>query len=40
MPPKTDANFTYVMVEEEKGSVPQKVLIRQNDNIEKHPQRK
>ena len=38
MLPKTDANFIYVAVKEEKASLPKKVLLRQNTNIEKHPQ--
>ena len=37
--PKTDANFNYAAVKEEKTPVPKKVLLRQNTNIEKHPQK-
>ena len=37
--PKIDANFNHVAVKEEKAPVPKKVLLRQNTNIEKHPQK-
>ena len=37
--PNTDANFNYVAVKEEKALVPKKVLLRQNTNIGKHPQK-
>ena len=37
--PKTDASFNHVPVKEEKAPVPKKVLLRQNTNIEKHPQK-
>ena len=37
--PKTDANFNHVAVREEKAPVSKKVLLRQNTNIEKHPQK-
>ena len=37
--PKTDANFNYVAVKEEKTPVPKKVLLSQNTNIEKHVQK-
>ena len=35
---KTDANFNYVAVKEEKAPAPKKVQVRQNTNMEKHPQ--
>lgn len=37
--PKTDSNFNDVAVKEGKVPVPKKVLLRQNINIEKHPQK-
>ena len=37
--PKRDSNFNDVAVKEGKVPVPKKVLLRQNINIEKHPQK-
>ena len=37
--PNADTNFNYVAVKEEKTLVPKKVLLRQNTNIGKHPQK-
>ena len=37
--PTTDENFNHVAAKEEKVPVPRKVLLRQNTDIEKHPQK-
>ena len=36
---KTGAKFNYVAVKEEKAPIPKKVLLIQNTNIEKYPQK-
>ena len=36
---KADANFNCVAVKGEKAPVPKKVLLKQNTNIEKHPEK-
>ena len=37
--PKADAKFNHAADKEEKAPVPKKVLLRQNTNIEKYPQK-